>query len=298
MHKGRAVPRVGPSALMSEAIEEMTAKKLGMTSVVDEAGRLAGVITDGDLRRMIRKHGATLLSRTAGECMTTGPLTVTRTDLAAEALNVMEQNRITSLVVLAAGESGRDHPPPRPLADGDVLMGKRGRARRVRMILADVDGTLTDGSLTPYPDGEEIKSFNTKDGLGVLISRLAGLKVGFITGKNSKALKAGPRGSGSTSSARRSTRSRSFGRSWPSTAFVEEIAYIGDDLNDLAVLEAAGFSAAPADAVAAVRKRVDFVCRRRGGEGAFRELVDYILGAQRKWSLVKDRFREISDHKI
>lgn len=103
MHKGRAVPRVGPSALMSEAIEEMTAKKLGMTSVVDEAGRLAGVITDGDLRRMIRKHRDALLARTAGECMTTGPLTVTRTDLAAEALNVMEQNRITSLVVLAAG---------------------------------------------------------------------------------------------------------------------------------------------------------------------------------------------------
>lgn len=102
MHKGRAVPRVGPSALMSEAIEEMTAKKLGMTSVVDEAGRLAGVITDGDLRRMIRKHRDALLARTAGECMTTGPLTVTRTDLAAEALNVMEQNRITSLVVLAA----------------------------------------------------------------------------------------------------------------------------------------------------------------------------------------------------
>lgn len=103
MHKGRAVPRVGPSALMSEAIEEMTAKKLGMTCVVDEAGRLAGVITDGDLRRMIRKHRDALLARTAGECMTTGPLTVTRTDLAAEALNVMEQNRITSLVVLAAG---------------------------------------------------------------------------------------------------------------------------------------------------------------------------------------------------
>lgn len=103
MHKGRAVPRVRPSALMSEVIEEMTAKKLGMTSVVDEAGRLAGVITDGDLRRMIRKHRDALLARTAGECMTTGPLTVTRTDLAAEALNVMEQNRITSLVVLAAG---------------------------------------------------------------------------------------------------------------------------------------------------------------------------------------------------
>ncbi|HNQ81360.1 MAG: HAD hydrolase family protein [Acidobacteriota bacterium] len=179
-------------------------------------------------------------------------------------------------------------------------MGKRGRARRVRMILADVDGTLTDGSLTPYPDGEEIKSFNTKDGLGVLISRLAGLKVGFITGKNSKALEG--------RAARLRIDELRQGAIDKEPVFreilakhglrPEEIAYIGDDLNDLAVLEAAGFSAAPADAVAAVRKRVDFVCRRRGGEGAFRELVDYILGAQRKWSLVKDRFREISDHKI
>lgn len=179
-------------------------------------------------------------------------------------------------------------------------MGKRGRARRIRMILADVDGTLTDGSLTPYPDGEEIKSFNTKDGLGVLIAQLAGLKVGFITGKNSKGLE------GRASRLRIDELRQGVIDKMPVFREIlgkyglrpEEIAYIGDDLNDLDVLEASGLSAAPADAVPIVRKRVDFVCRRRGGDGAFRELVDFILGTQKKWGLVKDRFSEIFDRNI
>jgi arabinose-5-phosphate isomerase len=100
MHKGRTVPKVELSAPMSRVIEEMTAKKLGVTCVVGPGGRLAGVITDGDLRRMISKHRGALFSRKASECMTAGPLTVTKSDLAAEALNIMEQYRITSLVVL------------------------------------------------------------------------------------------------------------------------------------------------------------------------------------------------------
>ncbi|MHB8053694.1 MAG: KpsF/GutQ family sugar-phosphate isomerase [Candidatus Aminicenantales bacterium] len=104
MHKGRAVPRVKPGVPMGDVIEEMTSKKLGMTCIVREDGRLAGVITDGDLRRMIRKHRDALLSKTAAECMTVGPITVMKSDLAAEALNIMEQNRITSLVVLGPGE--------------------------------------------------------------------------------------------------------------------------------------------------------------------------------------------------
>jgi len=102
MHKGRTIPRVEPSAPMNRVIEEMTAKKLGMTCVIDNAGRLSGIITDGDLRRMTAKYRDTLLARTAAECMTARPLTVTKNDLAAEALNIMEQNRITSLVVLGA----------------------------------------------------------------------------------------------------------------------------------------------------------------------------------------------------
>jgi arabinose-5-phosphate isomerase len=105
MHKGRDIPTVRPGAPMPAVIEEMTAKTLGMTCVVDADGRLVGVITDGDLRRMVRKYRGALLRKTAADCMTPDPVTVAKTDLAAEALNLMERNRITSLVV--AGEKGR-----------------------------------------------------------------------------------------------------------------------------------------------------------------------------------------------
>ena len=99
MHKGREVPRVGPDTPMGAAVEEMTRKKLGMTCVVGARGKLLGIITDGDLRRQIRKHRAAVLGRRAGECMTVDPISVEGSVLATEALNLMEQRRITSLVV-------------------------------------------------------------------------------------------------------------------------------------------------------------------------------------------------------
>jgi 3-deoxy-D-manno-octulosonate 8-phosphate phosphatase (KDO 8-P phosphatase) len=179
-------------------------------------------------------------------------------------------------------------------------MGKRARAGRIRMILADVDGTLTNGSVTPLLDGEEVKSYNTKDGLGVMIAQLAGLKVGFITGKNSKALEG--------RAERLKIDELYQGVLDKRPAFdeilsrhglrAEEVAFIGDDINDLPLLEACGLAAAPADAVAAVRKRAHLVCRRRGGEGAFRELVDFIVGAQKKWDVVRNRFGELFERKI
>jgi arabinose-5-phosphate isomerase len=101
MHKGNDIPRVGTDAPMAEAVEEMTRKRLGMTCVVHPDGTLAGIITDGDLRRMIRRHKTSLLKRTAIEGMTSGPVTIGRNDLATEALNLMERKKITSLVVLA-----------------------------------------------------------------------------------------------------------------------------------------------------------------------------------------------------
>ncbi len=178
-------------------------------------------------------------------------------------------------------------------------MRRRARAGRIRMILADVDGTLTDGSLT-HGRRREIKGYNTKDGLGVLIAQLAGLKIGIITGKTSKGL-------GSRASRLRIDEVRQgvidklpvFREILAAHGLrAEEVAYIGDDLNDLGVLEAAGFSAAPADAVPIIRRRVHMVCRRDGGKGAFRELVDFIIGAQKKWNLVESRFCELIDRKI
>jgi arabinose-5-phosphate isomerase len=101
MHTGPSVPVVSEQATMKEAIEEMTGKGLGMTTVVDGQGRLAGVVTDGDLRRQQLAHGSVLLERRVGECMTRGPKIIGGDELAAKALAMME-GRVTSLVIVDA----------------------------------------------------------------------------------------------------------------------------------------------------------------------------------------------------
>jgi len=103
MHRGDQVPRVAPTAAMRDVLFEMTRKRLGMTTVVDAQGRLLGMISDGDLRRQMEQHGYTLLDRTAEQCMTRDPLTITRTQLATAALGLMEQKKITSLPVVDGG---------------------------------------------------------------------------------------------------------------------------------------------------------------------------------------------------
>ena len=77
----------------------MSAKKMGMTCVVDADGKLAGIITDGDLRRMLARFRGGLFRKTAGDCMTSHPVTIDKGDLATEALNIMEEKKITSLVI-------------------------------------------------------------------------------------------------------------------------------------------------------------------------------------------------------
>jgi arabinose-5-phosphate isomerase len=98
MHTGLAIPAVAEGATMKEAMEEMSAKRMGMTTVVDGEGRLVGIITDGDLRRQQLVHGS-LLERRAGEGMTREPRCIGADDLAAKALSVMEVHAITSLII-------------------------------------------------------------------------------------------------------------------------------------------------------------------------------------------------------
>ena len=105
MHRGRTIPCVRFSTPMKEAIEEMTGKKLGMTCVVDEDERLVGIITDGDLRRTLRRYKGRILNKTAGQCMTPNPQTIGREELATQALYFMEKKKITSLVI--KGSDGR-----------------------------------------------------------------------------------------------------------------------------------------------------------------------------------------------
>ena len=99
MHTGDAVPRVRPDTRMSDVIYEMSRKKLGVTTVV-EGERLVGIISDGDLRRLLERRGKDVLDLTAGECMSREPKTITSREFAATALAVMEQKKITSLVVV------------------------------------------------------------------------------------------------------------------------------------------------------------------------------------------------------
>jgi arabinose-5-phosphate isomerase len=99
MHVGEHIPTVSQEALMSDAVEEISRKKLGMTAVVDGTGKLTGIITDGDLRRALQKRGD-LLQRRVKECMTPHPKTIDREALAAKALEIMERVSITSLLVV------------------------------------------------------------------------------------------------------------------------------------------------------------------------------------------------------
>jgi arabinose-5-phosphate isomerase len=100
MHAGAALPRVGLDTPMPDAFHEMSAKKLGMTTVTHADGRLAGILTDGDLRRLMEKHRGATLEMTAGRCMTLNPQTIGPRVLASEALNLMEKRKITSVVVV------------------------------------------------------------------------------------------------------------------------------------------------------------------------------------------------------
>jgi len=178
-------------------------------------------------------------------------------------------------------------------------MGIRARARRIKMVLSDVDGTLTDGTLTVLPDGEEIKSYNVRDGLGVLLAQLAGLKLGIITGKRSKGLE------------RRAERLKivelhqgALDKA-PVLAMLlgkyqlrpEEVAYIGDDIGDLEVMKSVGLAAAVRDADPFVKKQAHYVCKCNGGHGAFREFVDFIISSQKKWDVIAAGFKDIFDRK-
>jgi arabinose-5-phosphate isomerase len=100
MHAGEKAPRVLPSAKMPDVIYEMSRKGLGLTAVTERDGKLLGLITDGDLRRVMQKRQQNVLELTAADCMTPNPITLSRTELAASALRLMEERKITSVIVV------------------------------------------------------------------------------------------------------------------------------------------------------------------------------------------------------
>lgn len=167
------------------------------------------------------------------------------------------------------------------------------------MILMDVDGTLTDGTLLVLPDGEELKSYNVKDGTGILLAHLAGLKTGIITGKISKSLEKRAEKlkilevyQGILD--KKKVLDRILENSNLSS---EQIAYIGDDLGDLEVIKSVGLAGSVADAHPEVKKHSHFICSTPGGKGAVREFIEFILEAQDKWKIIKAKFSDLANLK-
>jgi arabinose-5-phosphate isomerase len=105
MHGGEALPRVAPSTRMHDVMHEMSSKRLGMTTVLDDSGKLLGVISDGDLRRLFEREDKAALDRTASEVMTHTPQTIPPDEFATAALRHMEDRKITSLVVVQEGRA-------------------------------------------------------------------------------------------------------------------------------------------------------------------------------------------------
>jgi 3-deoxy-D-manno-octulosonate 8-phosphate phosphatase (KDO 8-P phosphatase) len=167
-----------------------------------------------------------------------------------------------------------------------MSLSSEDRARRVKVLLYDVDGVLTNGDITiiPQADGSavEVKSFSAHDGMGISIARLAGLKIGWVTKRNSKVV---------------AIRAKDLkidhvyqGQSHKTDALqkivddehctLEEIAYVGDDIIDLPVMRLVGFAIAPANARAQVKAVAHYITPLPGGQGAGRDAIDFILSAK------------------
>ena len=166
------------------------------------------------------------------------------------------------------------------------LLSPENRARRIKVLLFDVDGVLTNGDITiiPLPDGKglEVKSFSAHDGMGISIARLGGLKIGFVTKRNSQVV---------------AIRARDLkidhlyqGQSHKMDAVtqimadenctLDEIAYVGDDIIDLPVMRKVGLAIATANARKQVKSMAHYITPLPGGQGAGRDAIDFILGAR------------------
>ena len=173
----------------------------------------------------------------------------------------------------------------RPSSKNTSRSGKISRKllSRIRLFATDVDGVLTDAGMYYAESGDEWKKFNTRDGMGIKLLQRAGIITAIVTQERTKLV------------ARRAEKlaiPELHQGVMDKLLLVSEmavrhgltlsqVAYIGDDINDLETLKAVGFSATPADGMPQVAAAVDYICQKKGGEGAVREIIEMILESQR-----------------
>lgn len=176
-------------------------------------------------------------------------------------------------------------------------MDQKELAKKIKLIIMDVDGTLSDGRFFCLPDGTALKSFDVKDGTGVIFAGLAGIKTAIITGKKSEAVRVRAQElhiddyyegiSDKTGPFYELLEKYGLGK--------EEVAYIGDDIGDAEVMGMVGFSAAVGDAHPLIKRISHYISKRYGGRGAVRELIDFILDVQEKWPEIFTKLKSHDD---
>jgi 3-deoxy-D-manno-octulosonate 8-phosphate phosphatase (KDO 8-P phosphatase) len=165
------------------------------------------------------------------------------------------------------------------------------RAGRVRLILLDVDGVLTDGRIHMTSDGSEGRSFYVRDGLGIRLAQMAGLEFGILSGRESGVVVQRAAELRITEVHQRVLQKAERFREIVERRAIppEEVCFIGDDLIDVPAMRLAGFAAAPADAAPETREAAHYVTEADGGRGAVREVVDLVLRASGMWEGVLQR---------
>jgi len=174
-----------------------------------------------------------------------------------------------------------------------VRKGWKERAKKVRLLLLDVDGVMTDGRLAFDGEGKELKFFYARDGIGIKLLQEAGIRVGILSGRGTKAVALRAKELG-ISLVRQKSRDKGLALGEILEAEnlrPEQVCYVGDDLVDLSVLRRVGLPVAVADAVPEVKFMARLVTRNPGGRGAVREVCEKILKIQGKWEKGMRKFR-------
>ena len=167
-----------------------------------------------------------------------------------------------------------------------------GRASKVKLLVLDVDGVMTDGRIIYGDIGDELKCYDVKDGLGIVLLKHAGIPTAIITAKRSKVVTKRARDLGIRSVQQNMTnKSKALDKLIKKyKCDADEICFIGDDIIDLPVLKRVGLAVAVPNGVPEVIKAAHYMTHNPGGRGAVREIADLILKAQGKWDEVAGRY--------
>ena len=167
------------------------------------------------------------------------------------------------------------------------------RAKKIKLLLLDVDGVLTDGRVAIGTYGDEIKTFDIKDGLGVVLLKKAGLECAIITAKSSRIVKIRARQLGISKIYENHYKIKSFnGIKRRFRVKEDEICFIGDDLIDIPLLKRVGLGVTVPNAVKDTKDAAHYITQKPGGHGAVREMCEIILKAQARWEKITKRYFE------